>query len=209
MLIDQTTLLTYVYILIGFVFIPGPAILLTLSRATTSGVRVGLVTGLGLALGDFVHTILVAIGLSSVIMASPFLFTLIKSLGACYLIYLGIKIFTVKANAINSNIANVISSNIAFKQAFIIEILNPKTALFFLAFLPQFVNTENGYVHLQFIILGSLFVVAGLLSTIVVALCAGKVSSFIIKSPTIMYWQNKAVGLIYCTLGLGVAFQYM
>ena len=81
-MIDQTTLITYLAILIGFVFIPGPAVLLTLARATTSGTRVGIATGLGIAVGDLVHTLMAVIGISAIIMTSAILFSLIKYLGA-------------------------------------------------------------------------------------------------------------------------------
>ena len=97
-MIDETTLITYLLILLGFVFIPGPAVLLTLARATSSGTRVGLATGVGIAVGDLVHTVMAVIGISAIIMTSAFLFSLIKYLGAAYLIYLGIKAFREKLN---------------------------------------------------------------------------------------------------------------
>ncbi|HIP79911.1 MAG TPA: LysE family translocator, partial [Kiloniellaceae bacterium] len=81
-MIDQATLITYLAILLGFVFIPGPAVLLTLARASTGGTRVGLATGLGIAAGDIIHTLMAVIGISAIILASAFLFTLVKYLGA-------------------------------------------------------------------------------------------------------------------------------
>ena len=95
----------------------------------------------------------------------------------------------------------------AFQQAVLAEVLNPKTALFFLAFLPQFVNPQNGMVSLQLIILGVLFVFAGLLSTVVVAVCSGKVGQILRRNPHVVLWQGKVVGCIYCGLGLRLAFQ--
>lgn len=90
-MIDQTTLITYVAIVIVFVFIPGPATVLTVARATSSGTRVGLATGLGIAVGDIIHTALAVLGISAIILASAVLFSLIKYLGAAYLVYLGIR----------------------------------------------------------------------------------------------------------------------
>ena len=90
-MIDHATLITYLAILLGFVIIPGPAVLLTLARASTSGTRVGIATGLGIAVGDLIHTVLAIIGISAVVMASATLFTILKYLGAGYLIYLGIR----------------------------------------------------------------------------------------------------------------------
>ena len=97
-MIDQTTLIAYLAILLGFVFIPGPAVLLTLTRASTSGTSVGIATGLGIAIGDLLHTAMVVFGLSAVILNSALVFSLIKYAGAAYLIYLGIRSFFRKAN---------------------------------------------------------------------------------------------------------------
>jgi hypothetical protein len=90
-MIDQATLLTYLAVLTGFVFIPGPAVLMTLARATSSGTRVGVATGLGIAGGDLVHTAMAVFGLSAVLAASATLFNVVKYLGAAYLVYLGIR----------------------------------------------------------------------------------------------------------------------
>ena len=95
----------------------------------------------------------------------------------------------------------------AFRQAVLAEILNPKSALFFLAFLPQFVRPENGAVPLQLIILGTLFVLMGLLSTLVVAISAGHVGTFLRRHPGVVRWQGKVVGGIYCALGLRLVLQ--
>jgi threonine/homoserine/homoserine lactone efflux protein len=206
-MIDQTTLITYMAILLGFVFIPGPAVLLTLARATSSGTRVGLSTGFGIAVGDLVHTIFAAVGISAVVLASAFLFSIVKYLGAAYLVYLGLRAIFKKVNANVPVSINSLDVKTAFRQAIILEILNPKSAMFFLAFLPQFVNPENGSVALQLIILGLLFVLMGLLTTIVVAISAGRVGSFLQRNPLVMRWQDKAVGGIYCSLGLRLALQ--
>jgi len=206
-LIDQTTLLTYMTILFGFVFIPGPAVILTLARATGSGTRVGIATGLGIAAGDLVHTAMTVLGLSAIILASAFLFNLIKYLGAAYLVYLGIKAILEQTDLEPLNGVGGISPPQAFRQAILAEILNPKSALFFLAFLPQFVRPENGSVALQLAVLGVLFVAMGLFSTMVVALSAGGVGRFLRRNPVIMRWQGKAVGSIYCALGARLAWQ--
>jgi threonine/homoserine/homoserine lactone efflux protein len=206
-MIDQTTLITYLAILLGFVFIPGPAVLLTLARATSSGKRVGLATGFGIAVGDLVHTFFAAVGISAVVLASAFLFSIVKYLGAAYLVYLGLRAIFKKVNPNVPVSINSLDVKTAFRQAIILEILNPKSAMFFLAFLPQFVNPENGSVALQLIILGLLFVLMGLLTTIVVAISAARVGSFLQRNPLVMRWQDKAVGGIYCSLGLRLALQ--
>lgn len=206
-MIDQATLITYVVIVIGFVFIPGPATVLTVARATTSGTRVGLATGLGIAVGDIIHTALAVLGISAVILASAFLFSLIKYLGAAYLVYLGIRAILEKVPANAGRQPVALTPREAFRQGILAEVLNPKTAMFFLAFLPQFVKPENGSVLLQLTTLGIILVALGLTSTVIFALCAGRVGGFLKQNPTVVRWQGRVVGSIYCALGLRLAFQ--
>ena len=207
-MIDQTTLTAYVAIVLGFVFIPGPATLLTVARATTSGTRVGIATGAGITAGDIVHTLLAAVGISAIIATSAFLFSVIKYLGAAYLMYLGAKAILEKTPSSLAGEDQIpITAPQAFRQAIIAEILNPKTALFFLAFLPQFVKPENGSVVAQLVVLGILFAFIGFFSTIVFAVSAGGLGSFLQRNPKVLKWQGKVVGSIYCALGLRVALQ--
>jgi len=206
-MIDHTTLITYVAIVLGFVFIPGPATMLTVARATSTGTKAGIATGAGIAVGDLVHTLMAILGLSAIIATSAFLFSLIKYAGAAYLVYLGLKAILAKAPARFGGDAVTVSARQAFGQAIIAELLNPKTALFFLAFLPQFVKPENGSVFLQLMTLGVLFVGLGLVSTIVFAVSAGAMGRFLRRNPVILKWQGKVVGGIYCALGLRLALQ--
>lgn len=206
-MIEPTVLLTYVIIVLGFVFIPGPATLLTVTRATSSGAKAGIATGAGIAVGDVIHTLLAVLGLSAIIATSAVLFNVIKYLGAAYLIYLGVKALLARS----SNLAGIkipaVTPGTAFKQAVYAELLNPKTALFFLSFLPQFVQPENGMVFLQLIILGLIFVALGLISTVVFAVSAGALGDYLRKNPAVVKWQNKVVGLIFVSLGVRLALQ--
>lgn len=206
-MIDQTTLITYLAVLLGFVFLPGPAVLLTLARATSGGTRVGIATGLGIAIGDIIHTAMVVLGLSAIILASAFLFNLVKYLGAAYLIYLGIRAILERPQAEVLGAVPPITPSKALRQAVLVEVLNPKSAMFFLAFLPQFVNPANGAVPLQLTILGVLFVAMGLVSTVVVAISAGSVGTFLRRNPVILRWQGRFTGTIYCALGVRLALQ--
>lgn len=206
-MIDQSTLITYLVILLGFVFLPGPAVILTLARASSSGTRVGLATGLGIAIGDLLHTAMAVLGLSAIILTSAYLFTVIKYLGAAYLVYLGLRALLQRVDPVTGNSAVPLTAGQALRQAVLAEVLNPKSALFFLAFLPQFVNPETGSVAAQLAILGILFVFMGLLSTVIVAFCAGGLGGFLRRNPAVMRWQNKIVGGIYCTLGVRLALQ--
>lgn len=206
-MIDQTTLITYLAVLLGFVFIPGPAVVLTLARASSCGTRVGIATGLGIAVGDIIHTALAIFGISAIVLASAFLFSLIKYLGAAYLVYLGIRAIVEKVPDAGGVATVRLTAPQAFRQATLAEVLNPKSALFFLAFLPQFVQPENGMVALQLAVLGVLFVLMGLFSTLVFAIGAGSIGAFLRQHPVVLRWQGKVVGCIYCALGLRLALQ--
>ncbi|MFE0014000.1 LysE family translocator [Mesorhizobium sp. NPDC059054] len=207
-MIDLATLISYVAIVFGFVFIPGPATLLTVARSTSSGTKVGIATGAGIAAGDMIHTVLAIVGISAIVAASAVLFSVVKYLGAGYLIYLGIRAILAKAPTEFTVNTLPISAGKAFRQAILAEVLNPKTALFFLAFLPQFVRPENGPVPVQLLILGAIFVLLGLVSTLVFAFGAGALGNLLRRNPTILKWQGKVVGGIYCALGLRLALQH-
>ncbi|ADV14010.1 LysE family translocator [Mesorhizobium sp. M7A.F.Ca.CA.002.10.1.1] len=206
-MIDLTTLIAYIAVVLGFVFIPGPATLLTIARATSSGTRVGIATGAGIAAGDVFHTVMAMIGISAIIAASATLFSVIKYIGAAYLVYLGIRAIIEKTPANPAAGALAISAGKAFRQAVLTEVLNPKTALFFLAFLPQFVRPENGSVMLQMAALGVIFVILGLFSTVVFAVSAGRLGTFLRRNPSVLRLQGKVVGGIYCALGVRLALQ--
>lgn len=206
-MIEQTTLVTYILIVLGFVFIPGPATLLTVARATTSGTRVGIATGAGITIGDVIHTFMAVVGISAIIATSATLFTIIKYLGAAYLVYIGIRAFIDKTSTSDGQNATPITAYQAFKQAVLAEVLNPKTALFFLAFLPQFVKPENGFVLAQLTVFGILFAILGFVSTIFFAVTAGKLGGYLRKNPSVLKWQGRVVGSIYCALGVRLALQ--
>ncbi|MEO0914423.1 MAG: LysE family translocator, partial [Pseudomonadota bacterium] len=128
-MIDQTTLATYILIVLGFVFIPGPATLLTVARATTSGTKVGIATGAGITAGDILHTLLAVIGISAVIATSAVLFSVVKYLGAAYLVYLGIRAILERVPVDLGQGRVPVTAPQAFRQAILAEVLNPKTAL--------------------------------------------------------------------------------
>lgn len=206
-MIETTTLLTYLAVLTGFVFLPGPATLLTLTRAASSGTRAGVATGLGIAVGDLVHTALAVVGISAIVLASALLFAVVKYLGAAYLVYLGLRALLERRDPAAPGGAGRVAPKAAFRQAVLAEVLNPKSALFFLAFLPQFVDPAAGWVALQLTLLGVLFVAMGLVSTLIVAVSAGGIGGLLRRNPAAMRWQGKLVGTIYCGLGLRLALQ--
>lgn len=200
-------LLTYIAIVTVFVVVPGPSVLLTVARSISAGTRAGFMTALGIAAGDVVHTTLAVLGVSAVLMASALAFAVMKYLGAAYLIYLGIKALVQRSSSLALPAAGQARGQGPFVQGFLCEVLNPKSALFFLAFLPQFVDSAAGDPHLQLAVFGLLFVVLGAIATCGYALAAGGVGAFLRTRPAVARWQNKVVGSLYCALGARLALQ--
>jgi len=127
--------------------------------------------------------------------------------GAAYLFWLGIKAMRTGGAPGAATVEKKCSAGKAFSQAVVAEVLNPKTALFFLAFLPQFVHPENGNVQIQLLILGIIYSGLGFVSTLFVALGASKISGFLNENAFSRKWMGKIIGCIYCGLGLRIAFQ--
>jgi threonine/homoserine/homoserine lactone efflux protein len=206
-MIDSTTLLALMAVVVGLFLIPGPAVLLVLARGTSGGRAVGVATGLGIAMGDLVHTLFATVGLSAVLMTSALAFNIVKYVGAAYLVWLGIKALRDKGDVLALPAAKRVRPAQAFRQAILMEMLNPKTALFFLAFLPQFVRPANGAVTWQLFELGGVEVAMSIVYTSLIALAAGSVGRWLIRHPAIGRWQGKVIGAIYVGLGLRLAAQ--
>ena len=204
---DLPTLLTFVGVVIGLFLIPGPAVLLTLGRTLSGGLRAGLLTGLGIALGDILHVTFSVLGLSAILMTSALAFQVVKFAGVAYLIYLGIRALLEKPHDISVPQMSSADSRRAFQQGLFTELLNPKTALFFLAFLPQFVHSERGGIPAQLLTLGVIFVVMSILYTSALALGAHQAGTWLTQHPAVGRWQGKVVGSIYVLLGVRLALQ--
>lgn len=206
-MIDLGTCATYAAVVLGLFLIPGPAVLLVLARSMSGGRRVGIATGLGVACGDLIHTVMATFGLSAVLMTSALAFNVVKYAGVAYLIVLGIRALLEKSDDLQLASSRLIDAPRAFRQAILAEVLNPKTALFFLAFLPQFVKPEHGAVLVQFATLGLIFVAMSAAYTSLLALGAGHVSRWLGRHRRIGRWQGRAVGTIYIALGVRLALQ--
>jgi threonine/homoserine/homoserine lactone efflux protein len=214
-MLDLSTLGTFVAVVLGLFLIPGPAVLLVLTRTVHGGRKAGILTGLGIAAGDFIHTLGASVGLSALLMTSALAFNAVKCVGAAYLIYLGVRALREKpsspaspSNAQQPAAAPVsISASKAFFQAIPAEVLNPKTALFFLAFLPQFVRPEHGSTFLQFTTLGLIFVGMSALYTTLIVLTIRPLGKLVKRLTWLTRWQNKIIGVLFISLGLRVATQ--
>jgi threonine/homoserine/homoserine lactone efflux protein len=205
--VDGSELFTYVVIVIGLFLVPGPAVLLVITRAIQGGRKIGIMTGLGIASGDLVHTLSAALGLSAILMTSSLAFNCVKWLGAAYLVYLGIRAFMAKpGNEAELRLAPV-RPGAAYIQAVGAELLNPKTALFFLAFLPQFVHPAAGSTFMQFLILGSILASMSIVYTTVIVLTIRPLSRLFTKLARLRKWEGKIIGTIFVSLGLKIALQ--
>jgi len=208
MLIDSATFFAFMLVVLTLQVIPGPAVILTITRSLSGGRRIGMATGLGIAVGDILHTLMAALGLSAILMTSALAFATVKYLGVAYLLFLGIRAMTQKEGTDHAaRPANGISDRQAFRQAILAELLNPKTALFFLAFLPQFVHLGRGHVTLQLLVLGAIFVALSILVTSMFVLAAGSLRRLGSRLTFLRRWQGKIVGGIYLGLGLRLAAQ--
>jgi len=208
---DLSTLGTFVAVVLALFLIPGPAVLLVLTRTVQGGRKVGIVTGLGIATGDFFHTLCASIGLSALLMTSALAFNAVKFVGAAYLVYLGIRALRAKQSSSHSSAAAPATATVtatqAFFQAIPAEVLNPKTALFFLAFLPQFVRPGHGSTFLQFAVLGLIFVTLSVLYTTLIVLTIRPLGRLVKRMTWLSRWQNKLTGVLFISLGLKVATQ--
>ncbi|MFB3169560.1 LysE family translocator [Neobacillus sp. 179-C4.2 HS] len=198
----------FILVVLVLFLIPGPAVLLTLTQTVKGGLRAGIITGVGIAVGDLIHTIAAVLGLSAILMTSALAFEVVKYLGAAYLIFLGIKALFEKTKKLEQPKVKKEKSAVSFRQALLIELLNPKTALFFLAFLPQFVKTDGPPVVYQLLSLGLVFVLMSILYTSSLAFLASSIGTKLFtKNSKISRWQGKVVGTIYIGLGLQLVFQ--
>ncbi|NWC47854.1 LysE family translocator [Pseudomonas edaphica] len=204
---EFTALVTYIAVVLGLFLIPGPSVLLVLTRTIQGGRKVGVATGLGVACGDLIHTLCAALGLSAILMTSAAAFNAVKWAGAAYLIYLGVRAFMAKTGTHARLELPAVTPRQAFFQAIGAEVLNPKTAIFFLAFLPQFVHPESGSSLVQFALLGLIFSVLSAVYTSLLALSIRPLSRGLKGLSKLRRWEGKIIGTLFMGLGLKVAFQ--
>jgi len=186
---------------------PGPDMLYVLARSANQGRRAGLVSALGIAGGTVIQTTLVALGLAGILAAVPLAYDVVKFVGAGYLIYLGIRALLSRQSKLETpQIGQTTALWHIFAQGVVTNVLNPKVALFFLAFLPQFTSPAYGSVPLQIVILGMLFNLSGTLVNIIVALLAGSLGGWLKSHARASRILNWLTGGIFIGLGIRLAF---
>lgn len=185
---------------------PGPDMLYVLARSANQGRRAGLVSALGIAVGTLIQTSLVALGLAGILAAVPLAYEIVKFVGAGYLIYLGIRALLSRQHALTTPQVAHLALWRVFMQGVVTNVLNPKVALFFLAFLPQFTSPNYGSVPLQIVILGTLFNISGTLVNGIVALLAGSLGGWLKRHAQASRIVNWLTGGIFIGLGVRLAF---
>jgi threonine/homoserine/homoserine lactone efflux protein len=206
MLINPSSLLLFVTGAIILLVIPGPAVLYVVSRSIGHGRPAGLVSAMGITVGTLFHVAAAALGLTALLASSALAFQFVKYIGAAYLIYLGVGVLRSGGMDVQHAIADQRRLRSIFGQGVLVNLLNPKTALFFLAFLPQFVDPTRGHATLQILQLGVLFALMGWLSDSAWALLAGTVAGRLRGSARLRRAQRNVSGGALIALGLASAF---
>ena len=204
MIPDISSLLIFVAATMGLLIIPGPAVLFIVAQSIDQGRKAGIVSTLGIAFGTIFHVIAAALGITIILKTSAEAFIIMKYLGAAYLIYLGISRLLSKEVAEQQEVVKQSMQKI-FVRGMIVNILNPKTALFFFAFLPQFIDPARGSVSLQVIFLGMLFIALGVLSDGFYAILAGSLRDWLLNNEKFLKLQKYVSGGIYLALGVVTA----
>jgi threonine/homoserine/homoserine lactone efflux protein len=206
MIPSHTSLLLFVSAALVLLAIPGPAVFYVTSRSIGHGLSAGVISALGIGVGTLFHVAAAALGLSALLMSSAIAFSVVKYLGAAYLIFLGIQKIVREESIASSEESGRIQLSRIFGQGIVVNVLNPKTALFFFAFLPQFVDVSRGRVAGQVLFLGLLFAVMGVLSDSVWALFAGTLAHALNRNTRWMRAQRYVSGGMLISLGLATAF---
>jgi threonine/homoserine/homoserine lactone efflux protein len=202
---DTATLALFTATALAIAISPGPGILYVAARTLAGGRSEGLASSFGTGLGGLVHVAAGAVGVSALVMASAEAFTLLKLAGAVYLVWLGIKAIREARRPFEATPVTTGTAR-AFREGIVVEALNPKTAAFFLAFLPQFVDPAAGPVWLQFLLLGLISVTLNTAVDVVVALLASRARSMAVGRPALLRRLRTAAGGLIATLGLALLF---
>jgi threonine/homoserine/homoserine lactone efflux protein len=200
---DPTLWGLFVVASVALLLTPGPAVLYIIARSVEQGRAAGLVSVLGIHLGTIVHIIAAAVGLSALIVSSALAFAIVKYVGAAYLIWIGIRALT--ADDPEAPVEPAEPLHRVFRDGFVVNLFNPKTAIFFLAFLPQFVDPARGALHGQILVLGLTFMSLGIMSDGLFALVAGAAGDFLRLNRRFARFQRWFTGTSFIGLGVTAA----
>jgi threonine/homoserine/homoserine lactone efflux protein len=204
-MIDPTKFILFVGVSWALILAPGPDMLYVITRGVTQGRKAGMLSAIGVICGILVHTSAAAFGLTLILQTSAIAFLVIKYLGAIYLIYLGIKAWRDKSTFDLQITSSSMSLRKIFWQGVLSNVLNPKIAIFFLAFLPQFVDKGSSHVTLQMVILGLTFASFGLCFLLVVGYSSGTIGSWLTRRPQYTQVLQRFAAGILIALGIRLA----
>ncbi|WP_297989645.1 LysE family translocator [Anoxybacillus sp.] len=205
---EFSTIWLFVIATTALLIMPGPAVFYIMARSIDQGKKAGLVSVLGVSLGGAVHVLAGAIGVSAILMTSATAFTIVKYLGAIYLIYLGCKTLLSASGENHSENPKMNDKKLwkIFYESVIVEVMNPKTALFFLAFFPQFITPASGSVPVQFLLLGTIFIILAFINDSLYAILAANIRKWIVRKKGHSKVMNRVTGYLYIILGIFSAF---
>lgn len=204
-MIDMTNFSLFIAASWALIIAPGPDMIYVLTRGMAQGRKAGLLSAVGVTLGILVHTLSAALGLAVLLQTSALIFLTVKYLGALYLIYLGYKTLKNKNGFAPLESEKPVNTRAIFWQGVLSNVFNPKVALFFLAFLPQFVNPNQGYVGLQMLALGLLFALFGVIFLSALGFFAGAIGGWLSRQPRYTEGLRWLTGTIFIGLGLRLA----
>ncbi len=204
-MLDYSTLFVFIAAVLVLLVTPGPAVLYIVARSIDQGRWAGLVSTLGIGVGTLIHVTAAALGVSALLVSSALAFNVVKYLGAAYLIYLGLRRLLTPEQAVEIKTPQTQKLSRIFYQGVLVNLLNPKTALFFFAFLPQFVDVTRGSVALQVFILGLIMMILGIVSDGLYALLAGSIGHWLRDNLRFLRAQRYFAGTVFITLGLVTA----
>jgi threonine/homoserine/homoserine lactone efflux protein len=203
---DPSTLAVFSAAALLLLVIPGPAVLYIVAQSVSRGRVAGLVSMLGIQVGGLVHVIAAAVGLSALVVQSAVAFSTVKYAGAAYLVFLGVRRLLGRDEDAQGSVPRERRLRTLFANGIVVNVFNPKTALFFFAFLPQFITPSRGNVTTQMLFLGCLFVVLATLSDGVYALAAGSVGHLLKGNRRFVKGERYFAGTVYIGLGVTTAF---
>lgn len=204
-MLDLTNLLLFLATAVLIAIVPGPGIFYVAARTLAGGRGEGMASSFGTGFGGLVHVVGGAVGVSAILMASAEAFVALKLIGAAYLIWLGFKMIRQARLPLPPGRVETTGASRAFREGIVVEAFNPKTAAFFLAFLPQFVDPDQGSVAIQFGVLGLISVTLNTLADIVVVYLASSVRGGLARRPKLLQRLREAAGVMICGLGLTLA----
>ena len=204
-MIEPSKLFLFMGAALALLLIPGPAVLYITARSASQGRMAGLVSVFAIETANFLQAVAAALGLSAILLSSALSFDVVKYLGAAYLIYLGIRKLMASEGDAESETVKQESLSRIYWQGFAVNILNPKTALFFFAFLPQFVDPSKGNVTGQTLLLGAIFVGMAIITDSLFALLASSLASRLNGNVRFQKGGRYFAGLVYVGLGITTA----